>query len=171
MNEIQKRALIEMDDWFRTSDRTEIDSKLTNLIPEYRKPKKYKNDMRKYKLKEYYVKRKQELSIILSKFTPLLINKLNQMENLLDIWTPSGIDVRFTDHNTIEMRKKGSMHIIAEISTTSQFENLVQSKTNNNNNPLHKLCKHNDEEVSAEQLTPIEHFIYGTSDNINFTIA
>ena len=157
MNEIQKRALIEMDDWFRTSDRTEIDSKLTNLIPEYRKPKKYKNDMRKYKLKEYYVKRKQELSIILSKFTPLLINK--------------GIDVRFTDHNTIEMRKKGSMHIIAEISTTSQFENLVQSKTNNNNNPLHKLCTHNDEEVSAEQLTPIEHFIYGTSDNINFTIA
>jgi|TARA_R110000796_G_scaffold139907_1_gene256083 hypothetical protein len=58
MNEIQKRALIEMDDWFRTSDRTEIDSKLTNLIPEYRKPKKYKNDMSKYKLKEYYVKRK-----------------------------------------------------------------------------------------------------------------
>ena len=53
-----KRALIEMDDWFRTSDRTEIDSKLTNLIPEYRKPKKYKNDMSKYKLKEYYVKRK-----------------------------------------------------------------------------------------------------------------
>ena len=47
-----------MDDWFRTSDRTEIDSKLTNLIPEYRKPKKYKNDMSKYKLKEYYVKRK-----------------------------------------------------------------------------------------------------------------
>lgn len=86
------------------------------------------------------------------------------MENLLDIWTPAGIDVRFTDHNTIEIRKMGSMHIIAEISTTALFETLVQSKTKNNNNPLHMLCKHNDEQITAEQLTPIEHFIYGTTE-------
>tara|TARA_R100000935_G_scaffold56548_1_gene88350 strand:- start:4861 stop:5097 length:237 start_codon:yes stop_codon:yes gene_type:complete len=58
MNEIQKRGLIEMEDWFRISNRTEIDSKLTELIPEYRKPKRHKNDMTKYKLSEYYVKRK-----------------------------------------------------------------------------------------------------------------
>tara|TARA_R100000541_G_scaffold2021_3_gene7427 strand:+ start:607 stop:792 length:186 start_codon:yes stop_codon:yes gene_type:complete len=41
MNEKQKQNIIEMNDFFRVSDKTEIDSKLTELIPEYRKPKKY----------------------------------------------------------------------------------------------------------------------------------
>ena len=57
MNEIQKKALIEMDEWFKPSNRTEKNSKLTSLTPEYRKPKEYKNDMTKYKLTKYYTKR------------------------------------------------------------------------------------------------------------------
>jgi|TARA_R110000796_G_scaffold134909_1_gene250831 hypothetical protein len=57
MNEIQKNALIDMDEWFRPSNRIEINSKLTSLIPDYRKPRRYKNDMTKYKLTKYYTKR------------------------------------------------------------------------------------------------------------------
>jgi len=52
MNEIQKSNLIEMDEFFKDSNRTEINSKLTELIPEYRKPTY--NDMSKYKLKKYH---------------------------------------------------------------------------------------------------------------------
>jgi len=79
------------------------------------------------------------------------------MKNIFDIWTPSGMEVRFNDNNTMSFHKRGSLHVLFEISTTKTFETAMQ---NHYGKPvkLHEISEENDKPC---KLAEAQVFQYG----------